>query len=441
MLDKIQLSRSSKSRGLHPNLVFLWLLALSYPFHIYVDVSSLRVNLSYGDAVVAAVVIAWALGLVGSRKLPQYTAAIAGFAAVAAISIAVNVAVPFSDYLNPAHSVGELVKFGGAVVWMVAVYALARDFSKDQLLSFCLVIAAPAALFSIRAALTFEVGDPRPRWPFENPNIFANYLGMATFMLLLVANVWWEKYRQIALIAIVLATISVGGIFVTGSRGGMLGMFPALALALVWHPTTRRLGRENTAAAATGAIGIAGAAAIALYAASLTETGAWIIQRVTVLDPSSRNVWIRLEMWENAVIAVQSSPVIGIGYGALPSFNVARGTAELDIHNTYLSVLAETGVVGFAIAGVVMAWILSDGFAVAREHPEATFLVAFLVGTMAQGLVTDVDTFRSLWIVVGLLAAYSHRTIPSREPYAPEELAARLQRRIGRYASGDPSGR
>lgn len=97
------------------------------------------------------------------------------------------------------------------------------------------------------------------------------------------------------------------------------------------------------------------------------------------LDASSAS---RVDLWSSAVRIFVSHPVFGVGYlnfsNVLPSYFVDTGTypisdivfSQLDFaHNTYLSILAETGIVGAVLTGalVVPCWRRCWGAAGAGE--------------------------------------------------------------------------
>ena len=85
-------------------------------------------------------------------------------------------------------------------------------------------------------------------------------------------------------------------------------------------------------------------------------------------------------------------------------------------HETYLSVAAELGVPGL----LVFLWLLGAVVRDSRRVRVATgsriprVLFGFLVATAVQGLVNNVDQFRSLWIAAGMVAALTLRERAAR---------------------------
>ncbi len=107
----------------------------------------------------------------------------------------------------------------------------------------------------------------------------------------------------------------------------------------------------------------------------------------------------RLTHWKTIVDFLLREPwhaVFGIGYKTLPYSNFAGTTVIAD--NTYLSLLAETGVVGLASFLALNAAILWSGFRAARSaNPRAAFfgewIFCFWTGQMVQMLSGDLITY------------------------------------------------
>ncbi len=64
----------------------------------------------------------------------------------------------------------------------------------------------------------------------------------------------------------------------------------------------------------------------------------------------------RVELWRQAIMIFASHPIGGLGSGTLET---AIGTAA---HNTFISILAETGLVGFGLFALILALVLFNAF-------------------------------------------------------------------------------
>ena len=90
----------------------------------------------------------------------------------------------------------------------------------------------------------------------------------------------------------------------------------------------------------------------------------------TVTEISTLNFNGRRNIWLNSIEIIQVSPIVGIGAG------VGQSEVGASIHNTFISVLLELGVVGL----LLLSWILTKIVEVARNQTQ--------------------HKIRSLWIVI-----------------------------------------
>lgn len=173
----------------------------------------------------------------------------------------------------------------------------------------------------------------------------------------------------------------------------------ALAVMLAWLPRARRPAVRVAAAAAIAALALgiaysfsrsgylAALAVIVLFAARRSARGlvgaavavgclvpvlpAAVTARLgsvwdsSGLDPSSA---LRLDLWSSALRMFEAHPAFGVGYlnfsNQLPAYYTNTGSYDtyviqfslLDFaHNTYLTMLAETGLAGVALLGILVA--------------------------------------------------------------------------------------
>lgn len=73
----------------------------------------------------------------------------------------------------------------------------------------------------------------------------------------------------------------------------------------------------------------------------------------------------RIELWSLAVKLFKGSPVFGIGWLKFPDYNFTIADAHAEVHNSYLQVLCETGIVGI-ITFVLM--IVNSSFQVLKQY-------------------------------------------------------------------------
>lgn len=151
----------------------------------------------------------------------------------------------------------------------------------------------------------------------NDPNDFAQFLLVA---IALLATNWREGGAKRILTAIIPGLVLVGGIALTKSRSGFLGLLTVLLLAL-----SDRFGKAKAGvlAALGGALLLAG-----------RFTGGREISMEAGVD--------RLNIWRNGFGLFKHSPVWGIGYGWFQKY-ADRMTA----HNSFILCFTELGLLGY----------------------------------------------------------------------------------------------
>ncbi|HCE42524.1 MAG TPA: hypothetical protein DET40_03130 [Lentisphaeria bacterium] len=118
----------------------------------------------------------------------------------------------------------------------------------------------------------------------------------------------------------------------------------------------------------------------------------------TIKQKESESVYFRLAAWKNSLVMIKNHPILGVGLANLKVYYPAyhrkavydgmsgEKKALLNLHNDYLQVLAELGIVGFLLllaALAAVAWLLfnsiwrSDGEPAGRIYA-AAIAVSFL---------------------------------------------------------------
>ncbi len=386
----------------------LALLAVAYPFHYYVEAPGGQIDTSLGDVVVAIVVIGFCLSLLWDRiAFPRYLGPTAVFMLVAVASLAYPIGAPDAApaFFSPLAGILEVVKVAGSAAWMVATYVLLRRAAIRGLRIFAagsIMVAAAFALITIREGLTQQ--GVRPMGPFENENLYANYLMLNVFlatMLIRLRDI--DGGQRGARVPIWLAIpILLVGILATGSRGALVGAALAFPLVLAWP--------RWSAWSAKRLFGTLLILVLAAYGVvAFWHANPFIADRLsTLLSGAGPNIEERAHLRDMALEAFFASPVLGIGFHQFPAYAEAvHGWKAQVAHNTYLMVAAELGVIGLMAFAWLFLSVIRDAMrmdqrlALAIGRP----ILAIVAATLIQGLVANVEHYRSLWIAMGLLAA------------------------------------
>lgn len=239
-----------------------------------------------------------------------------------------------------------------------------------------------------------------------DPNVQA--AGFIASMFLIVGLFSLYRSRTARwLLAVAFALVSVG--FITAqSRGALIALVVATLLAVLLAPRLRRriLGLMAIAAVAVGVL--------------LTIRPDALLRIIDVGGGTSG----RSDVWSVTWRVFTSHPLFGVGLGNLQTFeprfvlqpgsiNRIQFVADTPYlaHNTYLQLLAETGVVGLAaFILVVVTSLRASGAAIARFEGRGSSDYADLARTVLLGTVgmltamffiSDGDDYR-LWVLLAL---------------------------------------
>jgi O-antigen ligase len=195
-------------------------------------------------------------------------------------------------------------------------------------------------------------GDPFG--PFVNRNHFAGFAEL-TVPVGLALMIFRGLRRDTFPLAGLLTIVPVGALILSGSRGGIVGFaFELVVLALMAR--ARKRGAEPPRLAALALVGLAALALIGWLGASRA------IERFSTLHAGDVSLPRRFLMVRGAAHVFLAHPIAGCGLGTLvavyPKFETSYDGLLVDhVHNDYMELLAEMGVLG-ALCGAVFLCIL-----------------------------------------------------------------------------------
>ena len=172
-------------------------------------------------------------------------------------------------------------------------------------------------------------------------------------------NSFRNPHKLLALVAIIMAPIAM---FFTYTRAVWGELILSLGFLFVWYPRGKRL---FGGLLASGLIGF-----MLLQTVQLSKTEG------SAEDVVERNtIYVRISLAEAALKLFWEKPVFGVGYlqasrEVTPYFE-AVGTSYVPdegtlIHNTFVNVLVELGVVGFVPFMCILVYLIKDGVVVYR---------------------------------------------------------------------------
>jgi O-antigen ligase len=358
------------------------------------------------------------------RREPFLVAALVAFTAWAAMSLVWAQA--------PADTQTSVQRY--ALNFMLFPVALLAIRAPRHVLWIVTAFAAgafAAVLLGLQAG-TLD-GEGRLAGAGINPNQLGSYLVVTIVFLATfgVGRVWSGPARAAALTGAVLAALAV---FLTLSRGALVG----LAVALLVAPIVAGAGRR--------------AGVLVLTLAAILGTLAWFgavappdhVERVT--NPDRDGGAGRTDLWRVGWRMVEDRPVQGVGAGNYPvasiDYLLRPGATENDsqivdeqkvAHNIYLTVLSELGIVGMALFAVIVGLCLRSALRAARAFGArgdpamelaSRALFISIVSLLAVGFFSSALYVKQFWILLAAAPALHalaerDRRSTSERPGAP----------------------
>jgi O-antigen ligase len=190
---------------------------------------------------------------------------------------------------------------------------------------------------------------------FTHPNAMGSFCAVMAVALLSLAGRSAE--RKMAIQCYVLSTISVIGLFSSGSRGALMGL--AVAVLVLFAIS----GRKGAIRAVIGLVIILTVLVVAAQYDLLP------LARESGLDEFTTEG--RLVVWGAALLLFLQHPLIGAGWLSFHQMGVMGDTvygSANHAHNWYLNTLVESGIVGFFILYVPLIWLFVRNLRVARNN-------------------------------------------------------------------------
>jgi O-antigen ligase len=325
---------------------------------------------------------------------------------------------------DPATTFDDLEVLASLVVLYILVTRLrATPIDLRRVEDAILVGAAIACAYALYLLFTNslgtgDLGAPRFGRELSGPNHTAASLLLPLAIASHRALHGVTGARRAIYPALVVTIVVV--VFLTGSRGGLLGVVATLVVVAVAHRRARALG------------GYVVAAAVVLFLTFAVAPGS-LTSRLFASDSSGRT-----NIWRVGLSACPDECWTGAGLGTFPSVYEERSLrapdaqylrqgADYEPHNVWLLLLVETGGLGLACAGLATVALFREVLRVARPH-RAPALGA-LTGLLVTGFFLSNLSFKYYWLVItyASLVALVHRATPAPLPVRSIEVPTAVE--------------
>ena len=241
-------------------------------------------------------------------------------------------------------------------------------------------------------------------------------LGLPVAIQLFFSNVQNKQNTLLRVVNLAYIPLAIFAILLTGSRTSLIAVIP-FGFYLVG---TRQI-KPKTKLLVVSILLVSLLALIPFIPSTL-------VSRLGTLGSSieSRDLGGRFELWMEALQVFSAHPITGLGSGTLVS---AIGSAA---HNTFVSVLAETGVVGFILFLLILAIVFFQALSIPNGN--AGLWVAIFL-TWAIGVFSLSWEFRKLtWLFLNFIAIEGSFTY---EQLHVKQVGIRISRSLRQLSRAD----
>lgn len=270
--------------------------------------------------------------------------------------------------------------------FFLAIFGLTQSFT------------SPDKVYWIR-----EMPQSQAFGPFINRHHFAGYMELALALplgLVFTGSIEREK-KFIYLFAAGLMAVAL---IMTNSRGGLISLFAELLFLVAtmglrrWHKHKKRESEEHKPRikSAAAKAGLALAMVVALFGSVVLLGGEEALTRmvgsVNTDDPTTG----RAHFWSVTVDIIKHHPLVGTGLGAFgvvyTGYDSRNGMYRLEqVHNDYLQVLSDGGIVGAVLGLFFVVGLFRMGFA--RRESRDDFRRGVATGAMAGCFAVLIHSF------------------------------------------------
>lgn len=218
--------------------------------------------------------------------------------------------------------------------------------------------------------------------------ILALSIPMSCYLIVSTRNKWWVT------IYICQITCTVMAIILTGSRGGFLSTLVAVSIFPLL--SFRFTLRQKLGAIAIGAI-------VVISAVSIVPKATWDRLLSTKSELEEGTLTKRTIIWRAGMDVLRDHPFAGVGAGAYTEAVSGILDVPYAAHNTFLSILIETGFIGAAIFGL---WAIALCRCIYFLEPVERRLWIVLLAAWALGVSAMTWEHRkTTWFLFGTLTA------------------------------------
>jgi O-antigen ligase len=241
---------------------------------------------------------------------------------------------------------------------------------------------------------------------FEDPNLAASFLIISLGFCLSYNNSPNSNKKRIPINLLLI----LFALLLTSSRGGVLGLGVGFILVVLINLTNK--GIKQIAKIVVFLIVLITIILLInyIYPLDIVNTS---LGRISNISTEESGTNLRLLLWRTALTLWQDNPFLGVGFGQYLHNAQEINSSIVNIpHNTYLSFLAETGIIGFMSFFSLPIYLFYKLFIwVKKGEVTSIFLFVSLSGILVQAFTINLENFRCLWIFYAFILYWVHEGV------------------------------
>lgn len=282
---------------------------------------------------------------------------------------------------------------------------------------FAALVGYGSVLTQFAGVPIIPAGSARSFGFFQDPNIYAGYLLLSLTLVFLLESFDSSPHALLWIAGL------AGGVFATGSRAG-LGTLILIMCVGTLVTQSRRVRRAMLL------LGIGGAWVLfGIYTGNTRLLVFSSLQRLAESSGETSND-PRFALWGRAIELWLDNPFFGIGWGQYVTrsgdvYGISSRTGQGFVtHNTFLSVLSESGVAGAFLVLVGISFVLAQLMRSSLKWESRLSLGLGFGVILVQMLSLNLQNIRYVWVYIGLALALSLGSA-DRGALRREKLASR----------------
>jgi len=122
-----------------------------------------------------------------------------------------------------------------------------------------------------------------------------------------------------------------------------------------------------------------------------------VVERIMMTDSAGEmdsSSLARLQLWGEAIKEIKINPITGIGFGGTSAlgFKTSNGQSRRDVHNGYVEILLEQGIIGILILLGILYYAFKNGWLLFKNSDD-DFLKGLGLGLIGMTIATMVGNF------------------------------------------------